>query len=169
MGIGPHSSFVSFSTTNYAPTHQMLATPLLADLSEAGAGEIDVENAEEAVVRLADERAPAVGADGQRARRVRGREAGERARSSASAGGGRVDVVGRRLRDGEQSRLGRLADQDVPRVRTEDADDVRPGLDELVERRQQDAAVDVHCDDKHTDRLTAPRKLTEPSALHCVR
>ena len=128
-----------------------------ADLSEVGAAGIDVENAEQTVERLSDEGAPAVGADGQSAGRVRGGEPGERALPrppSARRRPGLGVVVGgrrgqRRCVGGEEARLGRLADQHVARVRTEDADDVRLGLDELVQCGQQDTATHVHCM-KHT-------------------
>lgn len=125
---------------------------MLADLSKAGASEIDVQNAEETVKRLTDKRALAVGADSHSARRVRGREAGHWTRPSSS---GRLDVVDRRQRciigrrKREDPRLGRLTDQHEPGVWRQHADDVRLGLDEFVERRQQDARMYVHCNSQN--------------------
>ena len=118
----------------------------MSDLSKGRATEINVENAEETAKRLPDERALAVGTDGQSARRVRRREPGNRPLPSSSACLGRV--VGQRQR--EHPGLGRLADEQVLGVWSEDTDDVRLGLDEFVERRQQDARVHVHCITSHT-------------------
>jgi len=117
------------------------------DLSKAGAIGVNVQNAEEAAKRLSDKRAPAVSTDGQSARRVRGREPGNRALPSPPAP---LDVVGRRRRfidrrQREHPCLGRLADQKEPGVWSEDTDDVRFGLDEFVDRRKQVARVHVHC------------------------
>jgi len=101
---------------------------ITADLSKAGAARINVENAQETVKRLPDERAPVVATDGQSARRVRGREPGHREMTSQPA---HLDaVVGLRRRiigwcQREHPGLGRFTDQHEPRVRSEDADDVR--------------------------------------------
>ena len=133
----------------------------MTDLSEAGAAEVDIEHAEETVERLADKRAPAVGAHRQRARRPRRREPSDRAPTPPRRARRLGVVLGRRRgRDGEQPGLGGLADQQVPGVRGKDTDDVGTRLDELVQSSQQDPAGNVHCTQQttqSTDRRLRPR------------